>query len=57
MQTNLCANSHANSANTGPITNDHCHQTSKDTAVPLADHIVNTAQPSLFTSRHTISEQ
>ena len=29
----------------------------KNTAVPVADHIVNTAQPPLFTFRHTISEQ
>ena len=57
MQTNLCANSHENSANTGPITNDHCHQTQKDTAVPVVDPIVNIAQPPLFTSQHTISEQ
>ena len=57
IQTNLCANSHGNSANTGPTTNDHRHQTPKDTAVPLADYIVNTAQPPLFTSRHTISEE
>ena len=57
MQTNLCANSHGNSANIGPTTNDHCHQTPKDTAVPVADHIVNTAQRTLFSLRHTISEQ
>ena len=43
MQTILCANSHGNSVNTGPTTNDHCHQTPNDTAVPVPDHIVNTA--------------
>ena len=57
MQTNLCANSHGNSANTGPTTNDHWHQTPNDTAVTVADHIINTAQRTLFTFRHTISEQ
>ena len=57
MQTNLYANIHGNSVNTGPTTNDHCHRTPKDTAVLVADHIVNAAQPPLFTSRHTISEQ
>ena len=57
MQTNLCVNSHGNSANTGPTTNDHCDQTPKDTAVPVAEHIVNAAQPPLLTFRRTISEQ
>ena len=57
MQTNLCANSHGNSANTTPTTNDHRYQTPKVTAVPVADHIDNTAQRTLFTFRHTVSEQ
>ena len=33
------------------------HSTDKSTAVPVADHIVDTAQPPLFTFRHMISEQ
>ena len=57
MQTTLSANSHGNSANIDASTNDHCHQTPKDTAVPVADHIVNTAHRTLFKSPHTISEQ
>ena len=39
MLTNLCANSHGNSANTSPIANDHRYQTPKDTAVHHINHI------------------
>ena len=59
-----CCNQ-GNSAHVHPITNHRQHRTSKRLltqqtkvlAVPVADHIVTPAQRTLFTFRHTISEQ
>ena len=56
---------HDNSVHIHPITNHRQHRTSKKlltqetrhTGVGIIDYIVNTEQRSLFTFRHTISEQ
>ena len=39
MQTNPCENAHGNSTNTIPTTNQYHHQTQKNTAVRLINHI------------------
>ena len=39
MRTNECDDSHENSANGSPTTNDHHHHTQKNTGIRIIDHI------------------
>ena len=55
MQTNRCDDSHENSANAPPISNDHRNKLRKILVfVIIIDFIVSTTQESLFTFRYKI---
>ena len=51
VQTNPCEDSHEDSDNASPTTNDHHHQTQKSTGIRINNHIFKATEWSFFTFR------